>query len=540
MTPDISCEQCRDAVPWYVANLLSGHERATVVRHMASCASCRDALDVWREVVAALHRTDGRILLDTASAATWDHISERIREQNVLPDNDGEGVIVRLQTRDDSTPHRSFSEPPAGRPHERRRGAAPLVAAVATVALIALSVGIFSLFATTRGHASVVAPPPPNCASSQATADLPAHTQLTAIAPLGTDDGWAVGRVWDPQTTAAPATLMLRLQNCHWTPVGTPISAAELLGISMSSAGDGWAVGATLLKDPGTDSQPLNDWSEDQLLVLHYTGGSWQRVSVTSDTQIISAKVEMVSADEGWMLLDHGKRMTIVNSTTAVPSYEYSLLHYLDGAWTTVSPSFLKPSMQVWDFDARQPGDLWLVGFDTQSDDALVAHYSNGGWTSYLGATIGADAGQLFNVSAISPADVWVASSNLYHFDGTRWTKANIQGSVAARLSGANFRQIGMLSSTQGWSFPDTFESQYQATPQATPVLRYEGGIWRWTTLSLQGATLSLVPTGFAPSSATQGWLLGDHLVATDIGTTLESTLLYYDAGTWGVVRQQA
>jgi Putative zinc-finger len=551
MTPDFSCERCQDSLPWYITNSLSNDERAAMERHLASCGRCRAALEEWRDVDAALHRADERIPLDTASLTTWANISSQLREQIELPHKANERTTMGQQDTNIPPPSMLPGEPPAARPHRR---VPALVSLVAAVALIALSIGVFSLFSMRgSGHGSrVTATPRSVCAPSQATANLPAHSLLTAIAPLGTDGGWALGRVWDPQSSMPPVTLMLRLQNCHWNPVGTPIPMAELLDISMTTADDGWAIGATMKRDtlPGANGQPRNDWLEDQLLVLHYTGGSWQQVKVTTDTQVIATKVKMVSPDEGWMLLDHGKRMTIINNTTAVPSYAYSLLHYQNGTWTNMPLSFLKPSMQLLNLDTRQPGDVWLVGYDTGESSAIAAHYANGFWTQYSGTAIGADADQLFAVTVVSSTDVWIGGNYLYHFDGTRWTKASIQGTIPAAAGNTSvfiqrFSQIAMLSPRQGWTFPaggcGPLCGDAARQPGGTPTvaLRYDHGVWQWTTLQVRGATTNMPIYSLTASSPTQGWALGLHMVGTDIGATGESTLLYYDAGNWGVVRQQ-
>jgi hypothetical protein len=119
---------------------------------------------------------------------------------------------------------------------------------VAVMALIALSAGVFSYFAIhgASQRPFVAATPPPACAPSQATVNLPAHTLLTALAPVGTHDGWAVGNLVDPQQRATPpSAVLLRLRNCQWAPVGTPIPHTQFTALSMVSADEGWAVGAT-------------------------------------------------------------------------------------------------------------------------------------------------------------------------------------------------------------------------------------------------------------------------------------------------------
>jgi hypothetical protein len=205
--------------------------------------------------------------------------------------------------------------------------------------------------------------------------------------------------------------------------------------------------------------------------------------------------------------------------------------------------------MIVTDLDARASGDVWLVGLDNSRGNgsyALAAHYTGGAWTTYTGAAIGADANSFASVSALSPTDVWAGGSRLYHFDGAHWTQASIQGTRHLPHLGPgadpnsfplDLQQIVMLSPTQGWAIPSLAAYfGYQATQEE--ALRYDHGVWQWTTLALRGAPTPLPwITRFAPSSPTQGWALGLQDVSANEDRML---LLYYDAGAWGVVREQS
>jgi photosystem II stability/assembly factor-like uncharacterized protein len=415
------------------------------------------------------------------------------------------------------------------------------VGLVAVVALIALSAGIFSYFATHGGsrRSIVAATPHPTCAPSQATVDLPANTNLSAIAPLGTDDGWAVGSIADPQQLALPpSAIMLRLRNCHWTPVGEPIPHAGFSDISMVSPDEGWAVGVTYAQNV-TLSDGTKQWDWDQPLVLHYTHGSWQTVKVSAGPKTTVEKVKMVSASEGWMLLYDGKHLTAVNGVNSL-RYGYSLRHYENGTWADVPLDFLKTSMSVSDLDAQAPGEAWLVGIDTtvinNSQSGFAAHYSHGVWTSYAGATLGADTPWFQSISELSPNDVWAAgASGLYHFDGAHWTQASLLGTPSGVPSSFKpyISHISMLSPSQGWAFPDPILS-FGIKAFEGMVLRYDHGVWQWTTLSVQGASRPLAIYDFAPSSPTQGWALAFQVV-----NGFDQYVLLYDlAGAWGVVPQ--
>jgi hypothetical protein len=260
-------------------------------------------------------------------------------------------------------------------------------------------------------------------------------------------------------------------------------------------------------------------------------------VKVTAGPKTEAEHVKMVSATEGWMLLYDGKHPTTVNGVATL-SYGYSLRHYQHGAWTDAPLAFLKPSMAVSDLDARAPGEVWLTGFDTTNTNnrqyGFAAHLANDQWTSYIGPEIGADATLLQTVSELSPTDVWVGGSGLYHFDGAHWTKAPIQG-VPANYLVTRIDQMTMLSPSEGWAFPQDVSNLGTETTEI-PALRYVDGSWRWA--PLQGApTLIPLIRQFAPSSPTQGWALETQVVSAN---EQRSALLFYEAGAWGVVRQQS
>ncbi|HEU0027461.1 MAG TPA: zf-HC2 domain-containing protein [Ktedonobacterales bacterium] len=552
MTPDLSCERHQDSLPWYVTNSLSDGERAEMERHLASCERCRAALDEWRDVAAAMRRADENIPPDTASLTTWARIahqlgaqaepaykSSKVNERNIMGLKDR---IVRLVPNTRATTEAAEGARPRG-PLRRAMDV------VAVVAVIALSVGVFGFLAgrgggSSRGKDAVAAQPA--CATSKATVSLPANASLLAIAAEGANDGWAAGTIWDDKSpTSPPAALLVHLRNCHWAPVGTPIPNVQLTDISMASPDDGWAVGATMKLDttPMADGAPRNAWEPSQPFALHYTHGSWQQVNLPSYPGAKAMQVKMVSANEGWMLLYSGKRLITTNGDTSV-GYGNALLHYQNGTWANFPMSFLKPSTGLADMDARQPGEVWLAGFDnTYSQPNIVAHYIGGKWTTYIGTAIAAGA-NIQTISEISPTDVWAAGSasssgsSLYHFDGARWSAAKVQG--VPKKEAAYFRPfintIVMTSPTQGWAFG--FYMSLKPTRTIRVALRYDHGAWQYTEPQIHGTTIYAPLSAFAQTTPSQGWALGDHLI--DNGANAERVLLYYDAGVWGAVRQQS
>jgi hypothetical protein len=241
------------------------------------------------------------------------------------------------------------------------------------------------------------------------------------------------------------------------------------------------------------------------------------------------------------MLLYDGKHLTTVNGDNTL-RYGYSLRHYQNGTWANVPLVFLKTAMSVSDLDAQEPGEVWLVGIDTtvvnNSQSGFAEHYSNGVWTSYVGAALGAHTPWFQSISEVSPTDVWAsAGSGLYHFDGARWTQASIQGKRSGKVNDLplDIGVIVMVSPTQGWAFPHpSYIPGYEETQEE--ALRYENGVWRWAAIPLQGATKPLPITSFAPSSPTQGWAIAFQV----INGFPQYLLLYNDGDSWGVVRQQS
>ncbi len=546
MTPEMSCERCQELAPWYVAHALSNDEHAEMERHLATCGRCRAALDEWAAVASAMRRADERIPPDTASLTTWANISRQLDEQPDRAYRVNERTAMRLKNRRVPESDARVDLPSGDRPRRRRHA---IVEAVAVAALIAISIGVFGLFAANRGishNHGVTATRHATCASSQATVSLPAHTNIVAIAPLGTDDGWAVGNMSDPkQPTSAPMGLLFHLQNCHWAPAGTPIQKAVFWDISMASPDDGWAVGSmeTLNTTPLVNGMPANVWEASQPLALHYTHGSWQQVQVAPGVQATAQRVKMVSAQEGWMLLWGGKGIMAIDGVNHV-KYKEALLHYQNGTWTNVPLTFATPTMALISIDAQGPSDLWMVGFDNNISDPttkdFAAHYSGGAWTTYVGAAFGGTEIHQVNIETFSeaaPNDVWAGGSGLYHFDGARWSSASMQGAIPswAQTDAFTIHRVVMLSPTQGWAFGTVWNTKQR---QDTPIaLKYDHGEWLWTNFQIPGKTVFQGLDYFAPTTPSSGWGLG--ALQDGMHVDEDQTLLYYDSGSWGIVRQQ-
>lgn len=153
----------------------------------------------------------------------------------------------------------------------------------------------------------------------------------------------------------APAAV-LHYDGSTWTREQISLANDRLLGLTMVSAHDGWAVGY----DPGGTRahQTGPQWG----LIVHYHNGVWEQqntfASPSGDTFFYLSAVTMVSANEGWAIGQEGV-----------------IVHYLDGAWASVQ----SPTTQALQSIAMvSPAEGWAVG-----TNGTILHYENGSWSPY-------------------------------------------------------------------------------------------------------------------------------------------------------------
>lgn len=534
MTP-LTCAECRERLPEYGAGSLADHQ--SIKRHLGDCAECRREAALWREVSSAFAAEDTSIPPDTSAAATWTTVRARVHAPGQVRAESGRMTLTRSSKLDHiGAPVAGDTSPVRGeeRPAPRWRS----YAAVAAVLLIALlSAAIFGVM-NGHGRATMVTAPK-TCAPSQMKATLPAYASVASISMVSATDGWAVGEVYDHQQDAIPPqTLLLRFQNCAWTPTGDTIPTAQLYKVAMVSATEGWAVGATTKRQ--AISEDLNghfiyDWEADQPFLLHYSGGQWRRVELPGVQRVIGVlALRMVSADEGWLLLDHGG----VHTDPYTKAYSYTLLHYQHGAWTPVPLSFKEPTTILWDLVATAPDDCWIAGYGTAASDAggLIAHYSDGSWQKWNGTIGGVRTYTYYTVAMTSTHDVWAVGNPMLHFDGKTWTSAGAP--ALSQPGGSDLMSATMISPTEGWAFfsPGPLPNR----SNELPVLHFTDGEWQEQRITVVSPVHIESLSNLSMASPTQGWAIGAISIPTSYGAAVRGVLVYYDNGAWAVPPGQA
>ena len=135
------------------------------------------------------------------------------------------------------------------------------------------------------------------------------HVQgVYGISMGSASDGWAIGFINDTTNQTKDSNVVWHYNGSRWVQGSLPSTVnydAQLLGISMDSPTDGWAVGY------GNGAKGIARYA----LYLHYTRGLWTQVQGPGNNNV--SGVTMLSANEGWAVGGGGL-----------------LLHYEDGAWS--------------------------------------------------------------------------------------------------------------------------------------------------------------------------------------------------------------
>jgi hypothetical protein len=230
-----------------------------------------------------------------------------------------------------------------------------------------------------------------------ATPHLDTEGVLASVDSLSETDAWAVGHEYVGQGRS----LTEHWNGHRWKPVYAGAAASVYLSdVSMVASDDVWAVGTYY-------------WGEGGQIpvVMHWDGTTWTRLPALFDDGTLDT-VTAISADDVW----------------AVGLYSAGLWHYDGTTWTR----FANPLDGYFSMSASATDDIWLSG---QLAGRGFAHWDGQTWTRVDSPVLGANDGQLWDVTAFSKKDAW-AVGNTYavgswadpdravieHWNGRKWT----------------------------------------------------------------------------------------------------------------------
>jgi hypothetical protein len=232
MTPEFTCEACRVRLPEYSNGRLTPDERATIERHLATCAACQAEARAWRIIAGVVRGAEVAPPPTVPLAASLAQVRARLasRAQVALPK--GSAIM----------PDTITTTPPSSSRTLRR--SYPIIAVALLIALISAFVYIHIRPPASEQNSSIA------CDATHSGAGLTKYDSITAIAMTSATTGWGVGFTFDPAHSTDPRSLIVRYKNCQWQHVGASTPDEVFVSLSMGSANDGWAVGLQKVVKP--------------------------------------------------------------------------------------------------------------------------------------------------------------------------------------------------------------------------------------------------------------------------------------------------
>ncbi|HET9109412.1 MAG TPA: hypothetical protein VFN78_01180 [Ktedonobacterales bacterium] len=357
---------------------------------------------------------------------------------------------------------------------------------VATIAVIALLAGVFALLRAPAGTGQTPGGQP------TVRFDLPPNSQLSAVSMDSQNDGWAVGTVNSkPNGMGGPKNALLaHFDGKAWTtsPNSANFPFGQLISVSMVSASEGWAAGSTQT----APDAPI------QGLLLHYTGGHWRAVDISNLGFMGGGQLTMRSANDGWLVAQVGPKSSADRTTlvlhyhdgawsrfTSLPGPDlvsmlsatdgwaadqihHTILRYQNGAWKQMATAPAQPLAMT----IASPSDVWLGGFNSDTQDSFVMHYDGQIWMQM--ALPNAAYSEVDQMASVAPGDVWIfgrshtdtqaAPTIAWHYSGVHWALVSLN--FQAYPTGAS-----MISTTSGWITGN-------AANNTAALLRYNDGVW--------------------------------------------------------------
>lgn len=396
----------------------------------------------------------------------------------------------------------------------------------AAVLLVGLAASIFTYIGTHRaepGRLTHVATPGITRVRAIQPGDthlpLPSNVAIFDISFSSAYDGWAVGT-----TVSIPHaeghTVLIHYHDGVWTASSDTIPYAYLTGVAMVSEDDGWAVGST-------DGSPV-DGAGAVAILLHYTGGHWQRVDLPALADKAPVKIHMRSATFGYIT---GRQDTAHQGTSAWSL----LLIYQNGAWTPFPNSF--HTYDTGDGAVMvSPNEGWVISTAFGPDS--LYHYDNSTWTRAASLPRLGDA-----VTAVAPNDIWAAGvtctqaylcqPSISHYDGVSWTP--VSGPETPGFEEIDFPNVTLTADAGGtvWCAVNTFVwgsgiVNEHVAHDHTALYAYSHGIWTAQQLSVPGKVAAMTTDG---NGGTWAVVEADAAPALPLGINI----LYTSGNGWSI-----
>ncbi len=333
------------------------------------------------------------------------------------------------------------------------------------------------------------------------------ETGLAAVAALSPSLALAVG---SSQATIRTETRTLGelWDGSEWRVVPTEdmsdARGQELVGLSVLSTSDAWAVGSWFPPPVPSSAQ-----ARSVPLVEQWDGTGW-RVAIAP--RIVGGALTGVMAfadDDVWT----------VGAITGSGSTEGIALHW-DGTTWRPYPS---TGIEWLAINGRSRQDLWIVGRDISSDRAASAHWDGSSWTQHMGDRAATTNASFEAVTEISSTDVWAVGSMdggptqlsiplSEHWDGTAWRLITTPAQQLAASNSGMFEGVAGASRSDVWAVGALMSPHSTGDRMAgewvTLTDHWDGS--EWSSVDGPSPKLSTILTGVSrvPGS-TEMWAVG-------------------------------
>jgi hypothetical protein len=244
-------------------------------------------------------------------------------------------------------------------------------------------------------------------------------------------------------------------------PAGPPLRDVKvpyLLGVSMDSADDGWAVGY--------------DGHGGAGFALHDQRGVWTKQPLTVQSadaglSLTPLGAQMISATDGWIYGSIGQNITLPTRA--------AILHLTNGVWREEALPAGLTALHAVSFVSPTTG--WALAYRTRdlNTDAVILKYAAGHWS--VETTIGGHT--LTTLSMATPTDGMAADGRaIYRYHNGVWAQTTLPASIPVD----RFAGVAVVSATEAWALgfysPPT-QCQQDCGEIVDDVLaHYANGVW--------------------------------------------------------------
>lgn len=268
--------------------------------------------------------------------------------------------------------------------------------------------------------------------------------QFNGIATLAANDVWAVG-YYDSATTSAQQTVTEHWNGSHWALVASPNTGQEsaLQGVAASSATTAWAVGHSVDNIGGPSHALIEQWngtswniapnptapSESELLGV--TISSPNNVWAVGDYTTSSGTSTLIEQWDGtsWSVVPDPNPVSPASTLSAVAHVEgtnqiwavgfyyakhnrKTLIERWDGtSWRIIASPDPGSDNELEGVTTISAHDIWAVGFSYSATNALAStlteHWNGSQWSVVPSPNTSSSDNQLSGVTAVSSTNVW-------------------------------------------------------------------------------------------------------------------------------------